>query len=497
MKRYIILFTITLLMPFFIQAQNLVDALRYSQFQLEGTARAGAMGNAFGALGGDFTSVTINPAGIGLYRSAEFAVTPRSGHTAIESSYWNRSVEETDYKFTLSNISYVSAIPVGKSSETGLVSFNIGLGYNRLKDFNGSSVMIGDNINGSYLDYFADNANLDIWSDYYEELAWKTDLLLYDENNNEYWHDIQDAGYGQYQRKNVSTNGSIDEYSFAFGMNFNHKLYIGASVAITDLYYRESSQIYEEDVNGNISYFNDFTFNTYLRTHGYGNNFKFGIIFKPINEIRLGVSVHTPTYYKLQDLFETSMQSYITYDDGSERYNEYSPTNNYDYRLQTPLRANFSGAFIIAKRGLISVDYEYLNYGDAKLRRGGDGYNFYDENMEIEKAYKASGNLRIGGELRVTNSLSLRGGYELHQSAYNSQSFGSSQPNSDSDLNVYAAGLGYKTGMFFFDIAYRYSVIDTYDYPYPVPNLDIYPIPEMAKQSTVRNNILFTFGYKF
>ena len=134
--------------------------------------------------------------------------------------------------------------------------------------------------------------------------------------------------------------------------------------------------------------------------------FKFGIIFKPINEIRLGLSVHTPTYYKLQDLFETSMHSYITYDDGSERYNEYSPTNTYDYRLQTPLRANFSGAFIIAKRGLISVDYEYLNYGQAKLRRGGDGYNFYDENLEIEEAYKASGNLRIGGELLLTTVLS-------------------------------------------------------------------------------------------
>ncbi|NOR74725.1 MAG: hypothetical protein GQ525_06160, partial [Draconibacterium sp.] len=383
----------------------------------------------------------------------------------VESSYWGTTAKDTDYKFTLNNISYVSAIPTKNQNELGLIGLTVGVGYNRLKEFNSNAYVIGNNIDGSYMDYFADNANADIWNDYYEELAWNTDMLLYDENNDEYWHDLQDAGYGQNQRKSISKSGSIDEYSIAVGLNFNHKLYIGASWGINYLYYRESTQIFEDDAQSNIPYFNEFTFNSYLNTNGYGNNFKFGVIYKPIHQIRLGVSVHTPTYYNLHDLFETSMQSSITYEDGTENYDEYSPTNNYDYRLQTPMRTTFSGAFIIAKNGLISVDYELVNYGNAKLRDGGDGYSFNEENMDIEEAYKSSGNLRIGGEYVISKSLSLRGGFELQQSAFNSNSFGSSQPNSDANLMVYSGGLGYHSGSFFADIPYRYSVIESCDLP--------------------------------
>ncbi|MCF6358806.1 MAG: hypothetical protein L3J54_13470 [Draconibacterium sp.] len=497
MKRYIILFAITLFVPFLMQAQDFEDALRYSQFQVQGTARSGAMGNAFGALGGDFTSVSINPAGLGIYRSGEFVITPKSSFTKIESSYWGSNVEDTNHKFTLNNLSYVSSMSLAGRNEVGLISVNIGIGYNRLKEFNSNAYVVGNKIDGSYMDYFADNANADIWNDYYEELAWNTDMLLYDEDNDEYWHDIQDAGYGQNQRKSISKSGSIDEYSFAIGLNFNHKLYLGASWGIDYLYYRESSQIFEVDEQGNIPYFNEFRFNSYLRTSGYGNNFKFGAIFKPTHQIRLGVSIHTPTYYRLRDVFETSMYSYITYDDGSEKYNEYSPTNSYDYKLQTPMRTTFSGAFIIAKSGLISVDYELVSYGKAKLKNGGDGYSFYDENLDISKAYKTSGNLRIGGEYMILKGVSLRGGYEWHQSAYNSYSFGASQLNSESDLMVYSGGLGYRSGLFFADVAYRYSVIDNFDFPYSTPVSDIYPAPKMIRFNTVKHDVLFTIGYKF
>jgi len=488
-----------MLVPFLMQAQDFADVLRYSQFQVQGTARSGAMGNAFGALGGDFTSVSINPAGLGLYRSGEFVITPKSSYTQVESSYWGSNVENTNYKFTLNNLSYVSALQTGAGSEIGLIGINIGIGYNRLKDFNSNAYVVGNKIDGSYTDYFLDNANANpqIWNDYYEELAWDTYILNFDEDLDEYWTELRDAGYGQNQRKSISKSGSIDEYSFAFGLNFNHKLYLGASWGIDYLYYRESTQIFETDEQGNIPYFNDFTFNSYLRTSGYGNNFKFGAIFKPIHQIRLGVSIHTPTYYRLHDVFETSMRSSITDDEGTTNYDQYSPTNNYDYKLQTPMRTTFSGAFIIAKKGLLSVDYELVNYGKAKLKNGGDGYGFYDENTAISQVYKTSGNLRIGGEYMINKAVSLRAGYELHQSAYNSNSFGASQPNSDANLMVYSGGLGYRSGLFFADIAYRYSVIDDYDLPYSTPVSDVYPAPKMIGFNTVKHDVLLTIGYKF
>ncbi len=307
MKKYSFLLTIALFMPFIMKAQDLADALRYSNIQVQGTARSVAMGNAFGALGGDFTSASINPAGIGIYRSSEFTVTPISGSTRVESMFLGTGREDTDYKFSLNNMSYVYAVPVSGQTESGIVGINFGVGYNRIKDLNSNAVIQGYDVNGSYMDYFADRANQGTWSDFYEELAWKTDMLIYDENHDEYYSDLQDAGYGQSLRKTYSKNGSIDEYSFVMGLNFNHKLYMGIAWGVNDVYYSEGTSIYEVDENKNIPYFNDFQFSSYFNTYGIGHNFKFGVIYKPVNELRLGVSIHTPTYYHLHDNFNTSM----------------------------------------------------------------------------------------------------------------------------------------------------------------------------------------------
>jgi hypothetical protein len=497
MKKYIFLFTIAVFVPFCMMAQDLSDALRYSDIQVQGTARAGAMGNAFGGLGGDFTSASINPAGIGLYRSSEFTVTPIFGNTNAKTNYYGTNRESSDFKFSLNNMSYVYAVPVPASNEAGIVSVSFGVGYNRVKDFNSDAVIQGYNVKGSYMDYFADRANNGTWSDFYEELAWKTDMLLKDENNNEYYSDIQDAGYGQSQRKTYSKNGSIDEYSFVMGLNFNHKLYLGMAWGINDLYYSEGTTIYENDEKNNIDFVNSYQFNSYFSTYGTGHNFKFGAIYKPINELRLGVSIHTPTYYRLHDNFNTSMVSDITYTDGRETYSENSPYNEYDYHLQTPMRTTFSGAYVIGKKGLISADYEMVNYGKAKLKEASDGYNFYDENADIGEAYKNSGNFRVGAELMATNNFSLRGGFEYHGSAYNEVAFGNKQLNSDANMLVYAAGIGYRTGLFFADLTYRYSTLENYDYPYPTPSSNVYPAPQAASFNTIKNDVLFTLGFKF
>jgi hypothetical protein len=161
------------------------------------------------------------------------------------------------------------------------------------------------------------------------------------------------------------------------------------------------------------------------------------------------------------------------------------------------MRTTFSGAYVIGKKGLISVDYELVNYGKAKLKDASDGYDFYNENAEINEAYKTSGNLRIGGELMATNNISVRGGFEYHGSAYNKTAFGTNQLNSDANMMVYATGIGYRTGLFFADIAYRYSTLKDYDYPYPTPASDVYPVPQAASFNTIKNDVLFTVGFKF
>ncbi len=518
MKKNILILAIVMFVPYFMQGQDMADALRYSNIQISGTARAVGMGNAFGALGGDFTSVGINPAGIGLYRSAEFTVTPKLSYSSVEGNYMNTMMEDNKYSFALNNVSYVTTIPTMNKSEAGLVSINLGIGYNRLKDFNSNSLAGADGVRSSFLDNLIENAKGDDpnegWSDFYEELAVYNpdnnagaDLMYYDEDEGFWRSDIQMNPFDQKinnhpvsQLKSSSKSGSIDEYSFSAGLNFNHKLYLGASLGITDIYYHETSTYEERDANNVIDRFEEMSFDSNLKTTGTGYNFKIGVIYKPVHEVRLGASLHTPTFYDMHDFFYTSMYSRNNFegDLGVIDDEGHSPLNNYDYNLETPLRATFSGAFILAKKGILSIDYEYVNYSNAKLRKGGDGYNFTSENREIKDAFKSVGNIRVGGEYLASNALSLRTGFEYYPSAYRSEALGNRQFKADDKLMTYSAGLGYRFGGFTFDIAYRLTDNKENELPFAAPyRADIYPSPDPIEFTTLNHDVIFTLGFKF
>ncbi len=513
-KRTLYTLLLAIAIPLFINAQDLTDALRFSGFQMQGTARAGSMGNAFGALGGDFTSVSINPAGLGIYRSSEFVFSPTFGQTQIEAKYHGNPMTDSKYNFLLENLSYVASLQPKKQSETGLVRINVGIGFNKLKDFNNVANILGHNIYSSFLDNLIENANGEDpsqgWSEFYEGLAYfnpdtetGTDLI-YEEDG--FWRsDIQKnpfdenvQNYEHSQKKSISRQGGINEYTIAAGFNFNHKLYFGVSVGIVDVTYKESSSFNEWDQKNIIPRFNEMQFDRYLGVNGTGYNGKIGVIFKPINEIRLGASIHTPTFYNLHETFDTRMISNNTFEEiGQVEDIASSRINDYDYDLETPLRATLSAAYIFSDKGLISVDYEYVNIGTAKLRRGGDGYNFVNENSDIAEIYKPAGNFRIGGEYVVAPDINLRAGYELYPSVYKTTAFGTQQPNSDSHLNVVSAGFGYRTGGFFFDLAYRHSFSKSFDMLYQAPSSGYYPVPEMASFKEVNNKVMFTLGFKF
>jgi len=500
-------------------SQNMMDALRLSDYRLQGTARAAAMGNAFGALGGDFTSASINPAGIGLYRSNEFELSAAFGQSDIDGTYLNNKVSESKDHFSIPNMGYVAIFNTDPRRSSSLVSINVGVGYNRMNDFNIQKRASGDGATSSMLDLFAANADGYAPGDldpYYEQLAAYdqntgigTDLIY---NNEEgapegiYRHDMQKypytddfTNYAHGQRRYFSQKGSIDEYLFSIAANFNHKFYIGATLGIQDVYFRETTSLYEYDSNNNIPDFNNYSFDTYLRTTGTGINAKLGFIYKPIDQLRLGVALHTPTYYDLTDNFQNAMYSSFTYADGSANYDTYSPYVDYDYDLRTPMKAVFSASYIIGKAGLISVDYEYVDYSNAELNDGEDGYDFYNENDDIEDFYKSVGNLHVGGEYRLSNNFSLRAGFEYFPSPYEDEVSGIKQPNGDSDTYTYSGGVGWKMNGFFVDLAYKHidnkNYLNLYDVP-ETANPDTYTSPT-AKFDNNRDYLTFTFGFRF
>ena len=502
MKKIIYTLT-TLLFSTGIFAQDLVDALRYSDYKINGTARSTAMGNAFGALGGDFSVLSTNPAGLGLYRSGELVFTSNFSKSNAEASYIGSTASDSKYNFSLNNIGYVATYQPNNNGESSLVSISFGVGYNKLNNFNKNMLAQGYNSTQSMIDNIASSSNGILKEDLYDEnhpydyydlwdtkMAWETYLIdLEDGYNNQYIPHGLYTGDLVNQRKTTTQRGYINEYLFSLAANFNHRVYVGATLGIHDVNYEESSIYYEFNANSafatNEAYMDNFSYYQNLNTAGTGFNIKLGAIFKPTDNIRLGIAIHSPTFYSLNDKYNYKIASQTE----NGFLEEESPHGEYDYHLETPLRAIFSAAYVIGKKGLVSIDYEVVDYSTAKLRDGGGNYQFTNENNDINEAYKSVGNLHIGGEYRLTNNFSLRAGYENYPSAFNKNAFNTTQLNSDADYSSVSAGLGIKQGNFYIDMAYKHDISKEYN--------TLYSGSDFAKFDTTRDNLIMTLGFKF
>lgn len=491
MKRYIIIVSgFLFLNGIVLKAQNEVDALRFSQTFSQGTARSLGLGGATGAVGGDFGSLGVNPAGIGLYRSSEMSFSPALSWNISTSDFLNEKYSDESYKLGLGNMGFVFNYDMKR--EKGWVSTNFGFGYNRLNNFNQEIFMAGTQNNSSFLDnfvYYAGDLNAEDLDPYYEALAWETYMIDWDSEKNEYFNDFADGGYGQVQERSISTRGSVGEYLFSFGANYSHRLYLGASLGINSARFEQNIIHFENDPNDIINFTKSFRFEEYVYTRGVGYNMKMGAIVRPIDFLRFGASFHLPTFYYLKDEFENNIEAYIDAEnlnpaEGIENpMTASSGLGDYRYKLRTPAKFIGSGVVTIGKMGLISMDYEFINYQKADL--SASDYNFMEENQDIEAIYRSTHNFRLGGELKL-GAAYFRGGY-----AYYASPFATGEFNVNANRNILSAGFGVRSRFFFFDVAYSHaSVEDTY-YLY-VPG-----IVDPAINSLSGNTVQATIGFRF
>lgn len=437
----IILITSALSFSFLmIQAQNEQDALRFSSFQTGGTTRSLSMGGAFGAIGGDFSSLAINPAGLGIYRKGEFAFTADFNTNQSEASYLNSSTPDRGYKMGLSHFGFVIPITMNRQN-SGISGISFAIGYNKLKDYGQDITMKGVNNANSLTDEFVYTANhTSEWDPFTDGLAWETYLIDYDSLAGVYYSDFDGSSYGQTQRRSVSSSGSLGEFDFSMAANLSDKLFLGVTMGVQRANYTEVWEHSETDPDDVINFFEKFTYRNELNTQGTGVNFKLGLLAKPIEFIRLGASIQTPTVLKLNDYFQSSMATDL--DDGQGTH-EYEATGEFDYTITTPLRATASAAFIFKQLGLISVDYEFVDYTAANL--SSSDYDFIDENEAVSERFRATSNLRIGAELHLA-SYYLRGGLSSYGNPY-----AEGEPNAGKNLTTLSGGLGYRDNNFYVD----------------------------------------------
>lgn len=320
MKKVFYIAIVLIISGYSLNAQSVyVDhALKFSNYDLNGTARFMSMGGAFGALGGDISSIAINPAGLGVYRSSEFMFSPGLTFDQSSSTYLNTVTNDNLYRFGLSNLGFVTSYDL-ENTDSRWVNANFSINYNKSKDFNSNALLNGVNI-FSIMEEYIYRANVEnIWSPYYEELLWQTyliDTIANYPDPVQYRSDITDtifanpATFSINQQKAIQTEGSVGEFVFAFGANYSHKLYVGASVGLYRLNYKEFLSHYEYESSNtlNINNFDYLKIDEISQTTGTGFTFKAGAIYKPIDFIRLGLAFHLPTFYELEETFYTRVE---------------------------------------------------------------------------------------------------------------------------------------------------------------------------------------------
>jgi hypothetical protein len=467
-----------------------IDGLKNSQYYYGSTARVMALGGAFASLGGDLGSISINPAGVGVYRSSEFSFTPTYIAVNTSSNYLNTKREDIKYNFRLGNLGAVFTFNTPYNG--GWENTNFAVGYNRLNTIS-SSYSIEGNISRSnptsLTDEFLYNANKSGGTDpnnldsYWEGLAFAAYVIDTVPGAAKYKYFSPFTGLSLIQSHNVNINGSTGEYYFAFGANYNHQLYIGASVNIISSYYSEDFT-HTEYNNDTVSDFDYFSFSHHIATSATGFNFKIGAIYRPNDMFRIGFALHTPTVTKVSQEGNSSIYSQKI--DGkiysiNSDYNEI-PSATDEYVISSPLRAVLGGAVMFQQVGLISLDYEYVDYRTIHFSDGYYPDDIQSANDANKKIFKAAHNIRMGGELKLS-SLYLRGGYAYYASPY-------AESNKNASTNIYSCGIGYRDNGFSLDFTYSLSDRSEKYYMYTASG-------SATNLNTKLSNFALTAGFRF
>ena len=485
-------------------AQYSQDAIRFSGAQTGATSRIKALGNANVAVGGDLTSIGGNPAGLGFFTRSELSITPEFNMNKVGSDFLGQNSKSSRNDANLNNASVVFYSQVnkgpGESKSTGWLSVNFGASYNRTNNFYQKTYYSGVNPTSSIADYYATLGNIALDNNYslngYLEGWAQAQKLIYLNSSGNYEATTTLEGT---QSNTVVSSGGQSDLNFSFGANYSNKLYIGAGFGLTSLRYNTTSNFVEDNFQY-ISVNKDFVSN-YTRdqvTRGNGFNGRIGLIYKPVETVRIGATLTTPTWYTIDDNSGEGLSTRYQGGDNYRANDGYSSSYPSTYLLRTPLKVAGGIAVFAGKYGFITGDIEYMDYSSTKLSNSSDNDNpidFTQDNNDIKRLYKSAVNLRFGAEARLVNSFFLRGGYGIQGSPFKDGAV----LLDDTDGNKHygktttvSGGLGYRFKDYYIDATYMHLSNNTKQYPYEYGDLS----PD-AKVNNRNNNVFLTVGLRF
>lgn len=516
MKLKYIFITAALLNMFCASAQDIYTMESVTSEDLNGTARFIGMGGAMSALGADISTMGTNPAGIGLYRSADVA-TSLSLNALAEGQKFD---EHGKTRMSYDQAGIVYPIKMGNGS---MRFFNVGFNYHKRKNF---KFLIG-------ADQLLANGASQTWemadvSSYWGGTDKGTPLsnagyqtYLYEKSG-----EADDSEYEQYNVYNGVNNsyrkwvtGGIQQYDFNMSTNISDRYYFGITFGV-----------YNVDVDSYSGYMENLALNDgtsvgdYLLTNarslsGNGIDFKFGTIIYPIegSSFRVGLSFSTPVWYSLTANCTSQIYSTI----GGTKYDYRTEVGDHDFNIRTPWKFNISAGGTIGNFLALDAEYEYSDYSSASLSYD-DGYDEWswggnqtkdrELNREASKYLKGVSTVRLGAEAKLDYGLSLRLGYNYVSTPIKSNALQNQFINSASidyntstnyvnlgDINRYTVGLGYKAKHFYTDFAWQYQQQsgDFYAFTTQRGNPSETNEAPCTKLKLDRSQFLLTLGYKF
>ncbi len=466
-------------------AQNIADALRYSQQDVTGTARFAGAGGAFTALGADFGAISVNPAGAAMYRRSEFVIGTglRFHETETSLNSTSSSYSERRNHFNLDNIGLAISIHTpGRKWRT----FNTVIGYNRLANYNRKyyyeGKAPGSIINAYFDDARATGNNTQNWYPYGARLAYDANAI-YTGPDGLFTTDFESNRTASVQHwQSVSEKGGMGELLFGFAGNYKEKLMLGLTAGVPLLNYSLNSNYGEIDKDAAVEYFDGLTLNESLRTEGVGFNLKLGMIYRASQALRIGAAFHTPTFMKLNDSFNSDMAYSYTDGGGATTKRAQSPEGLFDYKLNTPFRSSVGAAYIFGSNGFVSADLEMVDYANMAFDLGNEAAFERELNRGIEQAYTTTVNLRLGGELAL-QEFRVRGGL---------QHLGNPYETGGRSRMVYTGGFGYRDNDFYLDLTYRNIQSSFSIKPYEAGANSL-----NAKSNAANHDFMLTLGFKF
>lgn len=480
-----------------VKAQDIYKIENFAGEDLSGTARHIGMGGAMNALGADLSVIGSNPAGIGLYRRSDFAMT---GSLSIQPNA-EKMNDIGKMRASFDQIGLVYAVPV---SGKRLRYVNFGLNYQKRRNMKNFLGIYGVPVAGgmSQTWQLADLGN------YYQ---------IWDDGSEEFVSPLAEAGYASgalsgnpldgsvvgwnatnYDLSRVQY-GSIQQYDFNVSLNADNRWYFGVTLGAYNVNWNAYTYYNEVLANdaGAPAYIGGQLVQYYMdndeKITGTGFDAKFGLIVRPVenNPFRIGLAVSTPTWFNLTGNNRIRIDSPSEDSDGSSTGTVGDVrTGDFDYRITTPWKFNVSLATTVEDWLALDAEYEYKDYRGSSVRYpDGANYSYYRYDLmsdtykdrplarEVDKYLCGVSTFRVGLEAKLVKGLHARLGYNhvskpFKDDAIKNLFIGQDTPDGDSEsvinttgteyvnlgaINRVTAGFGYRGKHWYADIACQFQ----------------------------------------